>query len=178
MQSLALAAALRPSHTARLRRRSVQVVPLVQPRDAPVAAAPYRRLVHAAALGVERIGAHTVREEDEQARLEEEEARRRLRLVTERVEAKLNVQSDPERIMAGTAASTAPKASEFDMYPVRGYTDQTLMRDMRFRITEALSRAGLNQTQHARQTVAALANKAAANGGYHRAGLNTTIKLG
>ena len=48
----------------------------------------------------------------------------------------------------------------------------------RFRITEALSRAGLNQTQHARQTVAALANKAAANGGYHRAGLNTTIKLG
>ena len=118
------------------------------------------------------------REKDEQARLEEEEARRRLRLVTERVEAKMDVQSDPERILAGTAASTAPRADDFQMYPVQGYTDQKIMRDMRFRITEALTRAGLNQTQHARQTVAALASKAANNGGYHRAGLTSTVKLG
>ena len=46
------------------------------------------------------------------------------------------------------------------------------------RATKALTRAGLNQTQHARQTVAALANKAASNGGYHRAGLTSTVKLG
>ena len=94
-------------------------------------------------------------------------------LVTERAEARLNVQTDPERVQQPTAASTAPKAAAGELFPVYGYTDQVVMRDMRFKITEALAKAGLNQTAYGRQTIAALASNPT-----RPDAVATTIKLG
>ena len=113
-------------------------------------------------------------EKDEHERLLEEETRRRLLLVTERVDARLNVQPDAERTRQPTAASAAPVAGSAELFPVHGYTDQAVMRDMRFRISEALTKAGINDTSYARQTVAALSHKPA-SGHQHQ---NSSIKLG
>ena len=80
-----------------------------------------------------------------------------------------------------TAASAAPAAPAAELFPVYGYTDQAVMRDMRFKITEALTKAGLNQTAYARQTVAALAHKPSRpelyRGG-HELATSSTLKLG
>ena len=48
------------------------------------------------------------------------------------------------------------------------------MRDMRFRISEALTKAGINDTSYARQTIAALSHTPSP-GHQHHLG---TIKLG
>ena len=47
------------------------------------------------------------------------------------------------------------------------------MRDMRFRISEALTKAGINDTVYARQTVAALSHKPS-----RPDAVTSTIKLG
>ena len=57
---------------------------------------------------------------------------------------------------------------------MHGYTDQAVMRDMRFRISEALTKAGINDSSYARQTIAALSHKPSP-GHQHHLG---TIKLG
>ena len=113
-------------------------------------------------------------EKDEHERLLEEDTRRRLLLVTERVDARLNVQPDAERTRQPTAASAAPVAGSAELFPVHGYTDQAVMRDMRFRISEALTKAGINDTSYARQTIAALSHTPSP-GHQHHLG---TIKLG
>ena len=75
----------------------------------------------------------------------------RLQRVTELALAQLNVQRDPARAVGPTAASTAPQQAREELFPVHGYADETLMKDMRFKIGHALRNAGLNGTEYARQ---------------------------
>ena len=65
--------------------------------------------------------------------------------------AQLGVESDPARATGPTAASSAPPVSHEELFPVTGYADETLMKDMRFKLGHALRNAGLNGTDYARQ---------------------------
>ena len=84
----------------------------------------------------------------EHERLVAEEHMMRLQRFHEGVLAKLNVQSDPTK---ATAASAAQRLETAELFPVYGYADDTLMKDMRFKLGHALRNAGLNGTEYARQ---------------------------
>ena len=69
-------------------------------------------------------------------------------------EARLNVSADPERAVGPTAASSATVQAREELFPVYGYADETLMKDMRFKLGHALRNAGLNGTEYARDLLA------------------------
>mgnify|MGYP007045181003 CR=1 FL=1 len=49
------------------------------------------------------------------------------------------------------AATSAQTQARGELFPVYGYADETLLKDMRFKLGAALSGAGLGQTAYARQ---------------------------
>ena len=61
--------------------------------------------------------------------------------------AALDVTADP---LKPTAASQAEALPRDELYPMTGYADATLMKDMRFKLGHALRNAGLNGTEYAR----------------------------
>jgi hypothetical protein len=87
----------------------------------------------------------------EHERLLAEEQVLRLQRVRELAMAQLNVQSDPKRAVGPTMASKAPRQPEEELFAVHGYADETLMKDMRFKLGHALRNAGLNGTDYARE---------------------------
>uniref|UniRef100_A0A7S2GMU0 Uncharacterized protein n=1 Tax=Haptolina brevifila TaxID=156173 RepID=A0A7S2GMU0_9EUKA len=103
-----------------------------------------------------RIELHDEREKlrAEQAKHERligEEQALRLQRVREKAIAALNVTNDPERATGPTAASQAEAFNRDELFPVHGYADATLMKDMRFKLGHALRNAGLNGTEYARE---------------------------
>ena len=65
--------------------------------------------------------------------------------------AQPDVPDDPTRALRPTAASAAPAEKEAPLFKTTGYSEATLMKDMRFKLGAALSGAGLGQTAYARQ---------------------------
>ena len=72
----------------------------------------------------------------------------RLERVTQAVVERMNLQADPYK---PTYASTATRLANDELFPVYGYADETLMKDMRFKLGHALRNAGLNGTEYARE---------------------------
>ena len=70
------------------------------------------------------------------------------RLLTQQTIAALDVTADP---LKPTAASQAEALPRDELYPMTGYADATLMKDMRFKIGHALRNAGLHGTAYARE---------------------------
>lgn len=96
---------------------------------------------------------------------EQEERERAARL--ERLAALVapQVVADPQRVLQPTAAFAAHTEEDEDEYdetrgegpafkPVNGYTNKAVMRDGRFRLMEALTRAGLANTEAGRIAIA------------------------
>ena len=88
-------------------------------------------------------------EQLEHERILGEEQVLRLQKVREQVLERLNVQCDAERAAGPTVASSATAQAREELFPVYGYADDTLMKDMRFKIGHALRNAGLNGTKYA-----------------------------
>ncbi len=93
----------------------------------------------------------------EQARAAE--ARARTLAWRRRIETQIGIETDPQRAVAPTAASSVERSAAVDLGPsaarVPGYLDETLMRDMRYKLGAALSEAGLGQTAYARTILTA-----------------------
>ncbi|KAL0054344.1 hypothetical protein WJX82_007434 [Trebouxia sp. C0006] len=89
---------------------------------------------------------------------EEEAAQQRTaRLDRLRAQVQVHVESDPERAMAATAASSAQEASHDPAFaPVNGYTIETLLKDKRFKVLEALRQQSLHNTSYAKQALLAV----------------------
>lgn len=85
-----------------------------------------------------------------QARIEEEEAQARLQRVREKVVAAMGITADSERATGATAASLATCQPKVELFPVHGYSEQTLMKDIRYKLGIALSNAGLRHTEYGR----------------------------
>jgi len=85
-----------------------------------------------------------------------EEAQRKMEAFRERVISSLGVEANPERAMGATVASALvrPEAvvpgREGDIYRQTGYSDETVFKDVRFKLGLALNNAGLGGTAHAR----------------------------
>ena len=79
-----------------------------------------------------------------------EEQALRLQRVRELALERMNIECDPERATGQTAASSATVLARDELFPVYGYADDTLMKDMRFKLGHALRNAGLNGTEYAR----------------------------
>lgn len=90
-------------------------------------------------------------EQLDRERLIGEEHALRERRTRDAVLALLNVSADPERMTGHTLASQAEAISKVELFPVHGYADATLMRDMRFKLGHALRNAGLQGSEYARQ---------------------------
>jgi hypothetical protein len=90
-------------------------------------------------------------EAEEHERLLGEEKLLRLQQFHERVVASLHVPDDPERIFQDTAATSAQTQARNELFPVYGYADETLMKDVRFKLGHALRNAGMHGTDYARQ---------------------------
>ena len=74
--------------------------------------------------------------------------------VREQVLATLNVQNDPYKPTAASAAEHLVQSlgeKREKLFPLHGYADETLMKDVRFKLGHALRNAGLNGTQYARE---------------------------
>jgi len=96
------------------------------------------------------IERHTARQKLEEAALTRQQ---RLDALTHHPEAAV----DPLRLLQPTKCSAAEAQPEGRAFaPVHGYSTQQLMRDPRFRVLDALGRAGLRGTVAAAQAVAAL----------------------
>ena len=67
---------------------------------------------------------------------------------------RMNVAADPERAVGPTAASSATVLARDELFPVHGYADETLMKDMRFKLGHALRNAGIHDTNYARELLA------------------------
>lgn len=89
----------------------------------------------------------------EHERLLGEEHAMKLMRFHEKVLASLNVADDPDRIFRGTAATSAQQQAKEELFPVYGYADETLMKDMRFKLGHALRNAGIHGTDYARQVL-------------------------
>ncbi|DBB13954.1 TPA: hypothetical protein ACH3X3_000933 [Trebouxia sp. C0006] len=86
-----------------------------------------------------------------------EEQQRTARLDRLRAQVQVHVESDPERAMAATAASSAQEASHDPAFaPVNGYTIETLLKDKRFKVLEALRQQSLHNTSYAKQALLAV----------------------
>ena len=90
-------------------------------------------------------------EQAEHERLMGEEQALRRQREREAFLATLNVTADEARLTGPTAASQAEAHAREELFPVHGYSDATLMKDMRFKLGHALRNAGLNGTDYARQ---------------------------
>lgn len=67
------------------------------------------------------------------------------------------VDADAARLLAPTESSQADPAAEGTAFKaVHGYTTDKLMQDQRFKVMEALGRAGLRGTRHAQLALAAV----------------------
>ncbi|KAL1525268.1 hypothetical protein AB1Y20_020133 [Prymnesium parvum] len=110
----------------------------------------------------------------EQDRLEEEEAKARLQRVRERTVAALGVTADPERATGATAASMAVNQPKVELFRVQGYSEEVLMKDMRYKLGIALSNAGLRQTEYGRMML----TSDRLGGALRPDAIESTIKLG
>lgn len=90
----------------------------------------------------------------EHERLLGEEQAERLMRVREQAIERMGVEADPERAVGPTAASSATVLARDELFPVHGYADDTLMKDVRFKLGHALRNAGLNGTDYARELLA------------------------
>lgn len=115
-----------------------------------VAVAEYnlKRVTYRAELHAEREKLQA--EQKEHERLLGEEQALRLMRVREQAIAAMGVTADPERATGPTAASEAEVFARAELFPVHGYADATLMKDVRFKLGHALRNAGLNGTEYAR----------------------------
>ena len=93
----------------------------------------------------------------EAERVAAEETAKRLQRVRDNVVASMNIASDPARVAQATAASAALTQPRVELFRVNGYSEQTLMRDMRYKLSIALSNAGLTQTNYGRQVLTSAA---------------------
>ena len=102
---------------------------------------------------------------EEAALLEEEDRERRLARLRESV-APVGITRDPQRAIAATAASAASDGALALVAEtaeaafggrVHGYTTDHLMKDQRFRMSEALRDAGMGGTVHGARAMAAAA---------------------
>eukprot|EP00967_Tisochrysis_lutea_P035943 scaffold43178_cov33-Tisochrysis_lutea.AAC.3 len=80
-----------------------------------------------------------------------DEQARRLEAVRERAIAAMGDLTDPERLHKPTFASSAAPLPNTVLFAATGYTESTLMKDMRYKLGVALSNAGLANTNYARQ---------------------------
>ena len=100
--------------------------------------------------------------ERERARAEMAEAERqmgeehalKMQQFREAVLAKLDVHADPYKPTAASQAEHVVQSlgeKREKLFPLHGYADATLMKDVRFKIGHALRNAGLNGTEYARK---------------------------
>jgi len=87
----------------------------------------------------------------EQERLRVEETHARLARVRDKALAAMAVTNDPLRAISSTAASAAPSQPKHELFRVPGYSEQTLMKDMRYKLGIALTNANLRHTEYGRQ---------------------------
>ena len=92
-------------------------------------------------------------EVEEQARRLGEEAERRLMRVRDAALERMNVTADPQRAVAPTAASGATAQPRVELFRATGYAEATLMKDMRYKLSLALSNAGLRGTEYGRNVL-------------------------
>ncbi|DBA96523.1 hypothetical protein WJX77_003822 [Trebouxia sp. C0004] len=86
-----------------------------------------------------------------------EEQQKIARLDMLRAQVQVHVEADPGRAMAATAASSAQEASHDPAFaPVNGYTTETLLKDKRFKVLEALRQQSLHNTGYAKQALLAV----------------------
>ena len=90
-------------------------------------------------------------EKEEHERLLGEEHAMKLMRFHEKVLASLNVPDDPTRVFKDTAATAAQPHAKGGLFPVHGYADETLMKDVRFKLGHALRNAGIHDSDYARQ---------------------------
>ncbi|KAG2433326.1 hypothetical protein HXX76_008392 [Chlamydomonas incerta] len=96
-----------------------------------------------------------------------EEEARQARLDRLRLLVAPQVEADPARLLAPTAATAAAQAAAEEMEalrraglagafnPVQGFTTEQVLRDQRFKVREALTRLGLHETDYGRAAIAA-----------------------
>ncbi|EFJ39597.1 hypothetical protein VOLCADRAFT_100783 [Volvox carteri f. nagariensis] len=95
---------------------------------------------------------------ERQAVAEAEALAREVRLARLRALVAPEVESDPERLLAPTIASSAvdpDRDAEGAFHPVNGYTTEQVVKDQRFKVFEALAVLGLHETTYGRQSIAA-----------------------
>jgi hypothetical protein len=157
---------------------------ITEARLAEEAAAAAALAVVNAARVQARDAADTAKAKTRQAEREEADARRAaheaaLAQFFAATAERLGVERDPKRIVQPTTASASAVGSRaaavtvgelaaaFDPYRNRGFTTEAIVSDARFKLAEALSRAGLHQTAYGR---ALLAGPAFAPGATARTG--------
>ena len=84
-------------------------------------------------------------------RIRDEEHAMKLMRFHEKVLESLNVPDDPTRVFQPTAATSAQPMAQGGLFTVTGYADETLMKDVRFKLGHALRNAGIHGTDYARQ---------------------------
>ncbi|KAG2449385.1 hypothetical protein HYH02_005535 [Chlamydomonas schloesseri] len=97
-----------------------------------------------------------------------EEEARLARLERLRLLVAPQVEADPARLLAPTAATAAAQAAAEEaealrragllagaFNPVQGFTTEQVLRDQRFKVREALTRLGLHETEYGRAAIAA-----------------------
>ncbi|GIL90390.1 hypothetical protein Vretimale_18274 [Volvox reticuliferus] len=95
---------------------------------------------------------------ERQAVVEAEMLAREARLARLRALVAPEVEADPKRLLAPTAASAAvdpDKDAEGAFHPVNGFTTDQVVKDQRFKVFEALAVLGLHETTYGRQAIAA-----------------------
>jgi hypothetical protein len=107
------------------------------------------RVQYRAELHAERERLRAEQAEHERL-LGEEQALRRQQEREARIAA-LTADRQEDDVYKPTAASQAEALPCTDLFPLYGYADATLMKDVRFKIGHALRNAGLHGTDYARQ---------------------------
>ena len=107
------------------------------------------RVQYRAELHAERERLRAEQAEHERL-LGEEQALRRQQEREARIAA-LTADRQEDDVYKPTAASQAEALPSTDLFPLYGYADATLMKDVRFKIGHALRNAGLHGTDYARQ---------------------------
>ncbi|KAL3132532.1 hypothetical protein ABBQ32_009074 [Trebouxia sp. C0010 RCD-2024] len=102
--------------------------------------------------------AHKDQQRLEQALLlQQQQHDREDRLDQLRAQVRVEVEADPDRARAPTVASAAQDAEPAAAFaPVHGYTTETLLKDKRFKVLEALRQQSLHNTGYARHALLAV----------------------
>ena len=93
---------------------------------------------------------------------ERELQQERLDRVVEGYGFRPQVESDPERVVAETAAREIRKvtvtdaADQVSLFKNHGYTTDGLMKDIRFKVSTALAEAGLQSTSYGQELIRGL----------------------